>query len=379
MPLLSTSLASAPRWAVLAGIGTWTVLLHALHLVLLAAASVPAHRGPVVASLVVWLALTVWAVARRSRLGGAELSAAFALGAVAITADGVWGSSPGHPYLVSAGLVALVLGNSVYGDSRWHLAGGAVVLACQAWLLLALLGTDPLGVYTALTVVITSAGASLMIEGVRRELQSLAESAAHAAAHDPLTGLLNRRGMADRFSGLRASAPAGHRAAAVVLDLDHFKRINDVHGHDVGDEVLVLVAGVLRARARRDDLVVRLGGEELAWLGAWPSPEDAVRAAEGLRRALASSPAPADLRITASIGVASASDATQACPDPEALSRLLVRADAALYAAKAAGRDRVVLSAAGPGAAGGAGHDGAPAPRVRDGGSGRAGAGGQRA
>ncbi|MEH3078127.1 MAG: GGDEF domain-containing protein [Quadrisphaera sp.] len=344
MPAVRFSLASVPRGTLLLGVGAWTTALHAVHLVLLVATCTPAHLGPIAASTLVWLGLTAWGWCRRDRMSPVELAAALSAGGAAISVDGVFGGAPGHAYLVSAGLLALVLGLNAVSAGPWTRLGTAFLLVCQGALLLGTLGSGPLALYVTVTTVLTTAGSGVLVGGTQEVLQRLVAAVDDEASHDPLTGLLNRRGMALRFPSVRAAAPDGHAVAAVVLDLDRFKRINDVHGHDAGDRVLEQVAEVLRLRARREDLVVRLGGEELAWIGSWPSAQDAVAAADDLRRAVSASPSAHGEPVTTSIGVALTNGAARAGTDDQVLSRLLVGADAALYEAKRAGRDRVVLA-----------------------------------
>lgn len=346
MPAVRLSLASVPPGALVLGVGAWTTALHAVHLVLLVATgSTPAHLGPIVASTLVWLALTAWGWFRRDRMRPVELAAALSAGGAAITVDGVFGGAPGHAYLVSAGLLALVLGLNAVSTGPWTRMGTAVLLLCQGALLLATLGSDPVALYVTATTVLTTAGAGVLVGGTQEVLQRLVAAVKDKASRDPLTGLLNRRGMALRFPSVQAAAPDGQAVAAVVLDLDRFKRIDDVHGHDAGDRVLEQVAELLRRRARRDDLVVRLGGEELAWIGSWPSAENAVEAADALRRAVSASPTAHGEPVTTSIGVALTTGAARAGAEDQVLSRLLVGgADAAPYEAKRTGRDRVVLA-----------------------------------
>jgi diguanylate cyclase (GGDEF)-like protein len=152
---------------------------------------------------------------------------------------------------------------------------------------------------------------------------------------DELTGLANRRAFRERLAGLGRGSARGKGFALTLVDIDHFKRINDVHGHDVGDQVLVAAARTLRAHVRRGDLVARIGGEEFCVLQA-DITEDAIALAEDLRIAIASIREP--VAITASFGVCH----TGIAP-PEGL---LKGADQALYRAKRAGRDRVVLAEA---------------------------------
>jgi len=162
-----------------------------------------------------------------------------------------------------------------------------------------------------------------------------------AAATDPLTGLLNRRGFFEAAGSLMAISRRRHMAPIGVLafDLDHFKAINDKSGHAAGDAVLQLFAKVARDTLRATDIVGRLGGEE--FVAVLPSTAaEATVAAERVRAALAATGIVRNgRRITAtvSIGVASGSPAS-------AIDLLITRADDALYRAKANGRDRVEIA-----------------------------------
>ena len=166
---------------------------------------------------------------------------------------------------------------------------------------------------------------------------------AHLALHDPLTGLPNRRLLGDRLRHALARA-ARHRKAVAVLfcDLDHFKRINDTHGHGAGDTVLQMVARRLESILRDDDTVARAGGDEFVIvLEDLADPTEATRIAERARLALIDPIAweHRALRITASLGVSvniGADDTVEA---------LLGRADTAMYAAKQAGRNQVAFAA----------------------------------
>ena len=163
------------------------------------------------------------------------------------------------------------------------------------------------------------------------------------AARDPLTGLLNRRALQAQAARLFAAARAsGRPLALLLLDLDHFKSINDAHGHAVGDEVLRDVAEVLMREIRQDDLACRWGGEEMLAVLRNCDLTRAEERAVKLRAAIAAAQPGGvpGLRVTASIGVA-------AFPEHGAgLEELTKRADTALYIAKRCGRDRVVCALA---------------------------------
>jgi diguanylate cyclase (GGDEF)-like protein len=165
----------------------------------------------------------------------------------------------------------------------------------------------------------------------------LVERLRDQAGRDPLTGLLNRRtfeeGFAAEWERLRRGGPG---FAVLALDLDHFKRVNDTHGHLVGDMVLTQTAQRLRQVARQMDTLARTGGEEFVVLVPQTDRAGALAAAERLRRAVSAAPFDIPrgaLPVTLSVGVALAK-ADEA--DPRAV---LQRADQALYEAKAAGRD----------------------------------------
>jgi two-component system cell cycle response regulator len=167
------------------------------------------------------------------------------------------------------------------------------------------------------------------------------------ALTDELTGLYNRRYLLAHLDELIArGAGDGVRAALLLFDIDHFKRVNDTYGHPSGDEVLRQIARRAQDSVRSDDLVARLGGEEFAVV--MPETELAVAAAVAnrLRVEVASRPfllsGGEQLEITISIGV------TTAYPGYEDRNQLLKRADDALYEAKAAGRNRVVTRAVQP-------------------------------
>ncbi len=160
------------------------------------------------------------------------------------------------------------------------------------------------------------------------------------ASTDALTGLPNRRYF-DEFCGLLARRRRAEDAVGVLMiDIDLFKRLNDTHGHDTGDEVLRAVAGAIMAAVREDDVPARYGGEEFVVLLRNPSREIAFEVGERVRVAVRN----LDLRelgvpkVTVSVGVAVAD-----LPD-QPISDLVKSADRALYRAKRAGRDRVTAA-----------------------------------
>jgi diguanylate cyclase (GGDEF)-like protein len=169
------------------------------------------------------------------------------------------------------------------------------------------------------------------------------EDARRNARTDPLTGLANRRGFDERFAQVvHETDRYGGSAALVLLDLDHFKQVNDSYGHEVGDAVLVAVARAIADGRRTVDLAARVGGEELALLLPQTEAGGAREVAERLRRRIEELRVPTgsgEVRVTASLGVGE----YQARAGDSAL--VYDRADQALYAAKRGGRNRVAVMA----------------------------------
>ena len=181
---------------------------------------------------------------------------------------------------------------------------------------------------------------SLVIRDIsdRREAD---EALRRSVWSDHLTGLANRRAFFDVAStAVPRCARAGQTAVIVLLDADHFKSVNDTHGHPAGDAVLRHLAAGLLANFKSTDVVARFGGEEFVVLLTGASIDAARGAAERFRAHMATHPVTVDgvqVRCTVSAGVAGCTDGMSG------VDELLRRADIALYAAKAAGRDRVAV------------------------------------
>lgn len=174
------------------------------------------------------------------------------------------------------------------------------------------------------------------LSAANRQLQELAVT-------DPLTGLLNRRALFDLMRReMDRERRHRHGLALIVFDIDRFKEVNDRHGHAAGDLVLQHVAATTGRMIRGTDAMARYGGEEFVLVAPETDEAGALDLAERMREALRSTEIAVDheiLRVTASFGVA------MLHPDDQEPEQVLQRADRALYAAKAAGRDRVVCSA----------------------------------
>lgn len=177
-------------------------------------------------------------------------------------------------------------------------------------------------------------------------MASLVEESQLLATIDPLTGLMNRRALLEALGAeISRAARYGHSLSVMLLDLDHFKGINDKHGHASGDAVLSSTGGMLSKQARKGDLVARWGGEEfLVVLHATPA-EGATIAAERVRRSICdlrvSTPAGERIPVSASIGVSSFQSG-------DGIDALIDRADRAMYQAKSGGRNRVVSAPLAP-------------------------------
>ena len=180
---------------------------------------------------------------------------------------------------------------------------------------------------------------STELASLRTELHGAVQD----ALTDPLTGLANRRAFDLELRAVAARSSRSSPAHLVMADIDHFKRVNDTHGHDIGDEILRIVGEILLAHVRRDSLVARVGGDEFGLLLPGASPHYTTGIAIRLCELLASRPLVVrDLpevseRITLSIGVAG-------WHAGESSTEWYARADAALYEAKRRGRNCISIA-----------------------------------
>jgi len=187
----------------------------------------------------------------------------------------------------------------------------------------------------SLLPVVSTVGFLLMC--TERSHQDLAS----AARLDYLTGICNRRAIDDLASrAIAAARRHGMPMAMMIIDVDHFKRINDEFGHEAGDQALIETVRRIRDSLRAEDLVGRLGGEEFVAVMPNTDGQSALAAAERTRHAFAHAPmqiSGGSIAVTVSVGVA------VLMAEDVQFSHLLRRADRAMYAAKAAGRNRVML------------------------------------
>lgn len=278
--------------------------------------------------------------------------------AIALTPDG--GRVRVSIFSATVGWIFLAMARALHAHARdrlqlprpWLLAAPCLLAAAAAWYrsFTAALSSAPLSNEAAASigldlraaiiymVVALACHATLVSLVVHRLLVELR----HKARHDSLTGLLNRRAMEEVIeTQMQRGRRTGETHSLLMLDLDHFKAINDCFGHSAGDLVLQHAATVIQSNVRKIDHVGRVGGEEFLVLMPGAALDTARHAAERLREHLATDLLQfqgSHVKLSVSVGIA------QWNAPAEDLSRLLIRVDAALYQAKALGRNRVVAS-----------------------------------
>jgi diguanylate cyclase (GGDEF)-like protein len=171
--------------------------------------------------------------------------------------------------------------------------------------------------------------------GLIQELENQIDSARNEASRDPLTGAANRRSFASRSQSLFAT---DHALSLILIDVDHFKEVNDMHGHLVGDQVLQIIVERCRRACRETDVVARYAGDEFTILLPSTPPTEANKVAERVLHNVIGSPFSTnagELAVTVSIGLATRG------PRDSAVEDLLHRADEAMYQAKEKGGGQV--------------------------------------
>jgi diguanylate cyclase (GGDEF)-like protein len=165
-------------------------------------------------------------------------------------------------------------------------------------------------------------------------------SLANKASRDQMTGLLNRESFMERIEVLRLMPEGG---TLLIIDADHFKRINDRFGHLTGDDALIRITSAIKSALRKDDVIGRIGGEEFGAFLIGADIKEAMRVAQRIRGAveLVDFVVPGDLRVPLTVSVGGA-----ICSGGVALSQLMRKADGCLYEAKRAGRNRVIIESA---------------------------------
>lgn len=335
--LLTGCLAISLIWALESSLGQvapWDRVLYPSLLLLLATASAVLTWAPGHAGVARWLAV-----------GGFNLYVPVALAHVLFLSEGppdeyqllsnlYWlPMAYGTAFIFLSMRSALMLSTAVYaatfGVILWHVHRGDMA----QWPAYLPPMMNNLAVAQVVYIIVLIGISRLRAEAYRN--QAKLEVLRQMASTDPLTGLLNRRAMGRHLDVAMSLVRRGGPPMSVILiDVDHFKRINDEGGHARGDDVLVEVAQRLQAQLRLSDALARWGGEEFLVLASATPAGPAAELAERLRQALATRAFVADLRVTASLGV------VQARAD-DTVDALVRRADDLLYAAKHAGRNQI--------------------------------------
>lgn len=242
---------------------------------------------------------------------------------------------PASPVLMWFALPAVTLGARF---DPWGMVVGTIYLV--AVFLISTVAVDPLGASEHSQTLVATVALVLSTVILSGALVESDRAHRRRSTLDPLTGLLNRNALAQRLTDLDGTPcddSKGQSHALLLCDLDHFKRVNDRLGHAAGDAVLQDVAYTMRSVLRAGDSIYRIGGEEILVVLPGASEEDAVGVAERLRQAVRKR-RPAGIGVTISIGAAVTKPSVVNTDD------LVSRADAALYSAKAGGRDQVFVA-----------------------------------
>jgi len=197
----------------------------------------------------------------------------------------------------------------------------------------------PLSKWLAISVYSPERGYFVAVFDDITERKRYEENMAYFATHDALTGLMNRRALEEVLGRTVARARRGRHSSLLYTDLDNFKDVNDTVGHGAGDEVLIALAGLLKAELRTEDAVFRLGGDEFAVLLDGIDGGEAQNIAERIRKTVESHLFAAERRVfplTLSIGLVAIDGAM-------ATGELLSRADTAMYRAKSQGKNRIAM------------------------------------
>ncbi|TXR56971.1 GGDEF domain-containing protein [Quadrisphaera setariae] len=290
----------------------------------------------------VWAVLFAWCLARRRLTEGEALVQLSAVSALLVLESVLVPDTTWQWVCATVLFVVPVAGVMFLRRSLLALLT-LLVVAGQVVVVLARHPDPLLAAYTLSAVLLSSLVPVVVVFVLASAVRAAQERAEHMARTDALTGLLNRHGMGEAAAEVVAGAAQDGRVLGVlVADVDWFKRVNDTWGHGVGDQVLVACAQTLRRHVRDGDLVVRLGGEEVAVVGAWKDDDDVAVTAERLRAAVEHQDVLGLPRVTVSIGTASAPARRVATDSPSgALARLIDEADQGLYEAKREGRNRV--------------------------------------
>ena len=247
-----------------------------------------------------------------------------------------------------AGLVSVLFSGPYIAIDKRDLLKMLVVPVAGTGVVMAVAGVDRFTQVNAWTFILLAIAVCFMLarvfEASNRRAFALEQQLSREARTDALTGLRNRRALEEAAAAeLKRAARLATPIAVLIGDVDHFKLINDRHGHDTGDKVIRAVGAHLTAVARESDVLGRWGGEEFLAILPASDEESAMALAERMRAAIvaAQMPLPDGAHVTISIGVAALPEGKA---DAWSWDRLLQRADRAMYRAKKEGRNRVVAA-----------------------------------
>lgn len=300
-------------------------------------------RGIFAGAFLVLLGLTY--IPALQRFPSVLLQAGVVLGASGVSAIGAYQNSV-HVFSTSALMLVIVVIAALAPSLRSAICSFSLMLVTSG-LFMKLAGT-PLVSIVAVGLFVFSAGVvACLLAAVTERMDLRAFQLEHTleqmASTDPLTGVRNRRAFFEAGdTELERADRYGFPVSAFVLDIDHFKAVNDTYGHPVGDAVIRAVAQTALRTLRATDVLGRIGGEEFAILSTHTGEDEAQRLAERLREEVASTLVQCGLsrlHVTISVGTATWDG------DGESFEELLARADSALYMAKHAGRNRVAVAA----------------------------------
>lgn len=251
------------------------------------------------------------------------------------------GWDSGFHYYLLLFIPAIVIANS--GRYAWPVVGALLLYylglrwVCDRLGPLEPLQTHGVQIINAIHVVTVFAMSAALARFYRRTILIAERKLVQQAALDALTGLNNRRHFHTLAQPALEQCQRRNESVSLILcDVDHFKQVNDQHGHACGDDVLVRVAQTLQSQVREADIVARWGGEEFLVLLPHSTVQDAVQIAERIRAAVAQAQTPATVPVTMSFGVT-------AVHHSQDLQAATARADRALYQSKHAGRNRVTV------------------------------------
>lgn len=326
-------------------------LTHVMFLLLFANLGLSLLVGANIASIALFLGSRKLLLQRRNTIAVSLIAGEVVLHASAASALLGWDSGFHYYLLALVGPLAVGMNGTTISKLLRLLTFGAGYACLDAWTR----QVPPL--YRLEPVLLDSiryfniAGMLAIMAFVALTYYQLVASAERAlrilASTDPLTGLHNRRHMLEIVRATRRAAPAVPDPFLLLCDIDHFKQINDHHGHEMGDVVLERVAAAIKAAVRTTDSVARWGGEEFVVLLPGADLDSAMQTGERIRCAVAvlsmgtpAMPLPQTqhvaMRVTITIGVARVDPA-------DTIDAAIARADSALYRGKAAGRDQVVV------------------------------------